>query len=74
MLFLSSFYCLIYWIDVGIGLNLKEWVFGSDHDVLLLIGKDELYVGEVLFRDTLKFCLVEGHNLLNFIELLINFV
>ena len=74
MLFLCSFYCLINWIDVGIGLNLKEWVFGADHDVLLLIGKDELDVGEVLFRDTLQFCLVEGHNLLNFIELLVNFV
>lgn len=63
-----------YWIDVHVSLNLKKRVFGADHDILLLHRRHELDIGEILFGNALKFSLIESHYLLNFIELLVNFV
>lgn len=59
-------------VDVGIRLNLQQWVFCTSHDLLVLGRRQELNVCEVFLRDTLKLGLIESHNLLDFIKFLVD--
>lgn len=63
-----------YRVHVCVGLDLKQRVFGANHNVLMLRRRHDLNVCEELFGNALQFSFIERHDLLDFIKLLIYLV
>jgi hypothetical protein len=62
------------WVHVCVRLHVQERVFCPCNKLLALSRRNELYVSEVFFRNTLKFGFIQGHDLLNFVKFFVHLV